>query len=80
MVERDLKAVAQEMKLQLSDLFDVKDSQPIGKLIGAEVLIVSKLTVRKNGASLFAKLVRVDTGEVLSVANVEFGETVISGS
>ena len=79
-VERDLKAVAQEMKLQLSDLFDVKDSQPIGKLIGAEVLIVSKLTVRKNGASLFAKLVRVDTGEVLSVANVEFGETVISGS
>jgi len=79
-VERDLHAVAQEMKLQLTELFDVKDSVPIGKLVGAEVLIVSKLAVRKNGASLFAKLVRVETGEVLSVANVEFGATVISGS
>jgi Mg-chelatase subunit ChlD len=79
-VERDLNAVAQEMKLQLSDLFDVKDSVGVGKLIGADVLIVSKLTVRKNGASLFAKLVRVETGEVLSVANVEFGESVISGT
>ena len=68
------------MKLQLTDLFDVQDSVPIGKLIGAEVLVVSKLTVRKNGASLFAKLVRVETGEVLSVANVELGESVISGS
>ncbi|MBI5509705.1 MAG: VWA domain-containing protein [Deltaproteobacteria bacterium] len=79
-VERDLGAVAQEMKLQLSELFDVKDSVPIGKLVGAEVMIVSKLAVRPDGASLFAKLLRVETGEVLSVANVEFAATVLSGS
>jgi Mg-chelatase subunit ChlD len=70
LVDRDLKALAQEQKLQLSDLFDVKEGVPIGKLIGAEVLIVAKLTVRGADADLFAKLIRVETGEVLSVAKV----------
>jgi hypothetical protein len=44
---------------------------PIGKLAGAEVLIVSKLVVKGDGAELFAKLIRVETGEVLSVAKVQ---------
>jgi uncharacterized protein YegL len=70
-VERDLAALTQEMKLQLSNLFDASATAPIGKLVGAEVLIVSKLVVKGDGAELFAKLVRVETGEVLSVAKVE---------
>jgi Mg-chelatase subunit ChlD len=69
-VERDLKAVTQEMKLQLSNLFDESKTVPIGKMLGAEMLIVSKLVVKNGEAELFAKLVRVATGEVLSVANV----------
>jgi hypothetical protein len=69
-VERDLGAVTQEMKLQLSNLFDESKTVPIGKMVGAEVLIVAKLVVKDGDAELFAKLIRVATGEVLSVANV----------
>jgi Mg-chelatase subunit ChlD len=70
-VERDLAALTQEMKLQLSNLFNESATVPIGKLAGAEVLIISKLVVKGDGAELFAKLVRVETGEVLSVAKVQ---------
>jgi len=70
-VERDLAALTQEMKLQLSNLFDASATVPIGKLAGAEVLIVSKLVVKGGEAELFAKLIRVETGEVLSVAKVQ---------
>jgi len=69
-VERNLAAVTQEMKLQLSNLFDELKTVPIGKMVGAEVLIVGKLVVKDGNAELFAKLLRVETGEVLSVANV----------
>jgi len=70
-VERDLAALTQEMKLQLSNLFNESATVPIGKLAGAEVLIVSKLVVKGGEAELFAKLIRVETGEVLSVAKVQ---------
>ncbi len=72
-VERDLKLLAQEQKLQLAELFDVKETVPFGKLVGAELLVVSKVTVRGAEADLFAKLIRVETGEVLSVARVRIG-------
>jgi Mg-chelatase subunit ChlD len=68
-VERDLTALTQELRLQLSNLVDASAAVPIGKMLGAEVLIVSKLAVKAGNAELFAKLVRVETGEVLSVAN-----------
>jgi len=70
-VDRDLSALSQEMKLQLTDLFDVTTAVPIGRMVGAEVLIVSKLLVKGADAELFAKLIRVETGEVLSVAKVQ---------
>jgi Mg-chelatase subunit ChlD len=69
-VERDLTAVTQEMKLQLSNLFDASSAVPVGELVGAELLIVSKLVVREGDAELFAKLIRVKTGEMLSVSKV----------
>jgi Mg-chelatase subunit ChlD len=80
LVERDLTALAQEQKLQLSDLFDVTETVPIGKLVGADVLIVSKLTVTDGEAALFAKLLRVETGEVLSVSRVVIGKGLVPGS
>lgn len=79
-VERDLQALSKEIKLQLSDLFDVKDSVPIGKMIGAEVLIVAKLRIQDQRAELFAKLIRVETGEVLSIARADIEKTVLKGS
>ncbi len=67
-VERDLKALNHELKLQLSEMFDVRETVPIGKMTGAEILLVAKLSVVGKGVDLFAKLVRVATGEVLAVA------------
>jgi Mg-chelatase subunit ChlD len=69
-VERDLTALSQELKMQLSNLFDASATVPVGKMVGAEVIIVSKLLVKGGEAELFAKLIRVETGEVLSVAKV----------
>jgi hypothetical protein len=69
-VERDLSALTQEMKLQLSNLFDSSTPPPVGELVGAELLIVSKLIVKDGDAELFAKLIRVKTGEMLSVSKV----------
>ncbi len=77
LVERDLQALSHELKLQLSDLADVQNTVQVGKLIGAEALVVAKLTVRGDSVELFAKLVRVETGEVLSVSKVEIGKGVI---
>ncbi len=71
LLERELTALSQEHKLQLSDAFDVTATVPIGKLIGAELLIVAKLTASGETAALFAKLIRVETGEVLSISRVE---------
>jgi hypothetical protein len=79
-VERDLQAVAQEVKVQLSELFDVTDTVPLGKMIGAELLIVTKLSVHGDKADLFAKLVRVETGEMLSVARATISGGVLGSS
>ena len=71
---------SEEHQLQYSDAFDPEQTVGFGKLVGAELLIVAKLTLTKSGASLFARLVRVQTGEMLSVAKVQFGETVLDRS
>jgi hypothetical protein len=49
-------------------------------MVGAEVIIVSKLVVKSESAELFAKLIRVETGEVLSVAKVQVTGSTDSGS
>ncbi|MEO1172610.1 MAG: hypothetical protein AAFX94_11260, partial [Myxococcota bacterium] len=80
LVDRDLEAVAQEASLQLSDLFDAETSVAVGKMVGAQVLIVGKLTVREGGADIFARFVRVETGEILSVAKVSLDNNVLSST
>jgi hypothetical protein len=42
------------MKLQLSNLVDETKTVPIGKMLGAEVLIVGKLVFKEGEAELFA--------------------------
>ncbi|MEM6730407.1 MAG: VWA domain-containing protein, partial [Myxococcota bacterium] len=80
LVDRDLEAVAQEISIQVSELFDATKSVEVGQMVGAQVLIVGKLTVRKDGADLFARLVRVETGEILSVAKVKLDRNVLASS
>jgi uncharacterized protein YegL len=79
-LERDMSQVGQELELQISDMFDVENTVQVGKLIGAELLIVAQLRVHKSGATLFAKMVRVETGEMLSVAKVDMDAYVLKSS
>jgi Mg-chelatase subunit ChlD len=67
-VERkDLQSILAELELQLSDLAEEQEAAQVGELMGAELLITGKLYSTAKGYELFLKLLRVDTGEVLSV-------------
>ena len=68
MVERrDLQAVLEELELQLSGLLDEKNAAKVGQLIGADLLVISRMYVRDTEYELFLRLLRVETGEILSV-------------
>jgi hypothetical protein len=72
LVERqDLQRILEELELQLSDLADSSGDSSgatrVGSLLGAQVLIVGKLYEKQDGFELFLRLLRVETGEVLSV-------------
>ena len=67
-VERkDLQTILEELELQLSDLAEEQEAAQVGELLGAELLITGNLYSTANGYELFLKLLRVETGEVLSV-------------
>jgi Mg-chelatase subunit ChlD len=67
-VERkDLQTILTELELQLSDLAEEQEAAQVGELMGAELLIIGKLYSTDKGYELFLKLLRVETGEVLSV-------------
>jgi Mg-chelatase subunit ChlD len=67
-VERkDLQTILTELELQLSDLAEEQGAAQVGELMGAELLIIGKLYSTAKGYELFLKLLRVETGEVLSV-------------
>ena len=67
-VERkDLQTILEELELQLSDLLEEQEAAQVGELMGAELLITGNLYSTANGYELFLKLLRVETGEVLSV-------------
>jgi len=66
-VERkDLQSVLEELELQLSDLVDA--APEIGKILEAKMLIAGKLYRKESSYELFLKLLRVETGEILSVS------------
>ncbi len=66
-VDREnIQAVVEELKLQLSGLTDSGTVTEVGKLLNAKVLIAGKLYM-PDDYELFLRLLRVETGEVLSV-------------
>ncbi len=68
-VERkDAQALIDELRRSGSDLFDSAKSAKVGNMVGAKLVVISRLTRRKDRFELFSKLVRVETGEVLSVS------------
>jgi hypothetical protein len=68
MLERkDLRQVMQEQKLSLTGAFDSERSVEVGKLIGAKILILPKLHLVNGKLELYLKMVKVETGEIMSV-------------
>jgi hypothetical protein len=55
-----------ELELQLSALGDEESAAKVGKVLGAEVLVVGTIYEKEGHYELFLKLVRVETAEVLS--------------
>jgi hypothetical protein len=68
-VERkDLQKILDELELALSDLSDESRAPRIGRMLGAEIMITGKLYQRRETYELFMKLLRVETGEILSAS------------
>ncbi len=69
LVERkDLQKILEEQELQYSSLVDEATAAKLGALLGAEVMVTGQLYARADAYEIFWKLLRVQTGEVLSVA------------
>ncbi|MEK6796052.1 MAG: VWA domain-containing protein [Spirochaetota bacterium] len=71
LVERkDMQKIMKELELTLTGLTDEKNAAKIGKVIGAEYLIIGQCYTGKD-YEIFLKLVRVGTSEILSVTKVK---------
>ncbi len=72
MVERkDMQKILKELELQMSGLGEEKNLVKVGKFIGAEILIMGKIYVKAGNYEIFLKLLRVETGEILSVTKAK---------
>jgi Mg-chelatase subunit ChlD len=68
LVERkDIQKILTEQNLQLSGITEGEDAVKIGKILNADVLITGNLFGKDESYELFLRLVRVETGEILSV-------------
>ena len=68
LVERqDMQSIMEELKIQLSGITEEDNIAKIGKLLNAEALVAGKLYPKQDNFELFLRLLRVETGEVLSV-------------
>jgi hypothetical protein len=67
-VERkDMQKILKELELQNTGLIQDESAVKAGKLIGAKMIITGKLYTKTTNYEIFLKLLRVETGEVLSV-------------
>lgn len=70
-VERSrLEEVIAELDLQQTGKIDPATAAQVGKLVGAQYLVMGSLTAQKAAARIDAKLVRVQTGEVTATRQV----------
>jgi Mg-chelatase subunit ChlD len=68
-VERkDFQKILAELEFGLSDLADESKAPRIGSMLGAQILVTGKLYQRAKTYELFMKLLRVETGEILSAS------------
>ena len=71
-VEReDIQSILDELKLQLSGLTDNTQAVKVGELMHADLLLSGTLYRRADEFELFLKLLRVESGEVLSLTKAK---------
>jgi len=72
LIEREnLNEIIQETEFQVSDIVDEETTVRLGKVLGAEVLIIGTVYSRGQHYELFLKLLRVETAEILSVTKLK---------
>ena len=73
---RNLEKLMNEIRLQMSGVFDEDSAAEIGKLAGADVLAISELSELEGRFFLNIKVVTVETGEILgsSISQTESQE------
>lgn len=64
---RDLQKILKEIELGISGMVEDEGAVKIGKLIGARMIVTGRLYSKSKNYEVFLKLLRVETGEVLSV-------------
>jgi Mg-chelatase subunit ChlD/TolB-like protein len=67
---RDLQAVLDEYSLRLSGLTD-EDASQLGSLLNAQLLISGTVYAKDDGYEIYIKMLRAETGEVLSVTRAK---------
>jgi uncharacterized protein YegL len=82
LVERnDLQALLQELELSLSAIADPESAAKLGKLLGAEYLILPSLVGfphtkdDEQAWEVYLRLVRVATGEIISVSRARISQS-----
>ncbi len=70
-VERkDMQKILKELELQMSGITEEANAAKVGKVLGAQMLLTGTLFDRKDTYEIFLKLLRVETGEILSVTKL----------
>lgn len=64
---RDLQKILKELELGMSGMVEDENAVKVGRLIGARMIVTGRLYAKNKNYEVFLKLLRVETGEVLSV-------------
>ncbi|MCF6335325.1 MAG: hypothetical protein L3J12_06265, partial [Spirochaetales bacterium] len=64
---KDIQQILTEQNLQLSGITEGENAVKIGRILNADVLITGNLFGKEDSFELFLRLIRVETGEILSV-------------
>ncbi|HSV98161.1 MAG TPA: VWA domain-containing protein [Spirochaetota bacterium] len=64
---RDLQKILKELELGMTGMVEDENAVKVGKLIGARMIVTGRLYAKNKNYEVFLKLLRVETGEVLSV-------------
>lgn len=71
MIDRSqLQAVMKEIAFQKSGLVETNDAVKVGKLLGAEVLVIGSIQKYDNKFRIIARFTEVQTGKILGVSQV----------